>query len=127
MTYEEFTNLSGMTEITEETYHAEIEPLYYIDLRTGKAPFCKDIAKIWDNEFFQTFRESWTLKNAVLPIYKREQQEDAELMLKVGTETKNDTLIKRAEERLGKSKCSPSRYAKDGNSLTKTVTPSSNS
>lgn len=101
MTYEEFTNLSGMTEITEETYHNEIEPLYYIDRRNTKAPFCQDIAKIWDNEFFQTLRQSWDLKKSVLEIYKREQAEDAELMLQIGFETGNDALITRGIQRLG--------------------------
>lgn len=103
MTREEFVNLSGLTEITEAEYKNKIEPLYYGAKGNlyDKKPFSEAIAKIWDNPLFQQIVDSHLLRCNVLDIYKREQAEDAELMLSEGFIMNDKKLLDRAQLRIG--------------------------
>lgn len=103
MTHAEFETLSGIV-ISEAEYHNNVEPLYYSTHGecSDNEPFCRELAKIWDNPLFAEMLDKFNLYKNCKDIYFREDREDAELLLKKGIIYNDKEMLARAEKRLGK-------------------------
>ena len=108
MTRKEFEERTGITEFTDEYYHNTIEEGYYLSTM-DKDAYCAAVATMVGNPLLKEWVSRMRNSSDCNKIYRREQQEDAELMLDVadclrrsGDEISANTLEERAAERLGR-------------------------
>ncbi len=107
MTRKEFEDRTGITDFTDEYYHDIIEEGYYRS-DMDKDPYCAAVAPLVGNLLLKSWVSRMTNSSACIDIYRREQQEDAELMLEVAASICNiyretaQKLSDRARERVGR-------------------------
>ena len=107
MTRKEFEDRTGITDFTDEYYHNFIEEGYYRS-DMDKDAYCKAVAPLVNNPLLTAWVSRMTIASACIDIYRREQQEDAELMLDIVEKIRNTAeeqakeLESRAAERMGR-------------------------
>ena len=108
MTRKEFEERTGITNFTDDYYENIIEEGYYRS-DMDKDAYCKAVAPLVNNPLMKEWVCRMKTASACFNTYRREQQEDAELMLDVadclrrtGDEISANTLEERAAERLGR-------------------------
>ena len=107
MTRKEFEDRTGITDFTDEYYHNIIEEGYYRS-DMDKDAYCAAVAPLVGNLLLKSWVSRMTNSSACIDIYRREQQEDAELMLEVAASICNiyretaQKLSDRAIERVGR-------------------------
>ena len=107
MTRKEFEDRTGITNFTDEYYTDVIEQGYYFTL-VDKDAYCKFVATMIGNPLLKEWVGRLRNSSDCNKIYRREQQEDAELMLDIAEKIRNTAeeqakqLEDRAAERLGR-------------------------
>ena len=107
MTRKEFEDRTGITDFTDEYYHNFIEEGYYRS-DMDKDAYCKAVAPLVNNPLLTAWVSRMTNSSCCVDIYRREQQEDAELMLDIAeqiratAEGQANVLEARAAERMGR-------------------------
>ena len=107
MTRKEFEDRTGITDFSDEYYHDIIEEGYYRS-DMDKDAYCAAVAPLVGNLLLKSWVSRMTNSSACIDIYRREQQEDAELMLEVAASICNiyretaQKLSDRAIERVGR-------------------------
>lgn len=107
MTRKEFEDRTGITDITDEYYHNIIEEGYYRS-DMDKDAYCAAVAPLVGNQLLTSWVGRMTNASACIDIYRREQQEDAELMMDIAeqisatAEGQAKVLEARATERMGR-------------------------
>lgn len=108
MTRKEFEERTGITNFTDDYYENIIEEGYYRS-DMDKDLYCEFVAPLVNNPLMKEWVCRMKTSSACFNTYRREQQEDAELMLDVadslrrsGDEISANTLEERAAERLGR-------------------------
>lgn len=107
MTRKEFEDRTGITNLTDEYYTDVIEQGYYFTL-VDKDAYCKFVAPMIGNPLLKEWVGRLRNCSDCNKIYRREQQEDAELMLDIAEKIRNTAeeqakqLEDRAAERLGR-------------------------
>ena len=107
MTRKEFEDRTGITDFSDEYYHDIIEEGYYRS-DMDKDAYCAAVAPLVGNLLLKSWVSRMTNSSACIDIYRREQQEDAELMLEVAASICNiyretaQKLSDRARERVGR-------------------------
>lgn len=107
MTRKEFEERTGITEFTDEYYHNTIEEGYYLSTM-DKDAYCAAVATMVGNPLLKEWVSRMRNSSDCNKIYRREQQEDAELMLDVAEQIRETAeeqakeLEERAAERLGR-------------------------
>lgn len=107
MTRKEFEDRTGITDITDEYYHNIIEEGYYRS-DMDKDAYCETVAPLVKSPLLKAWVCRMTASSCCVDIYRREQQEDAELMLDIAeqiratAEGQANVLEARAAERLGR-------------------------
>jgi hypothetical protein len=107
MTRKEFEDRTGITDFTDEYYHNVIEEGYYRS-DMDKDAYCAAVAPLVGNPLLKAWVGRMTNASACIDIYRREQQEDAELMLDIAEQIRDTAegqakvLEDRAAERMGR-------------------------
>lgn len=107
MTRKEFEDRTGITDFTDEYYHNIIEEGYYRS-DMDKDAYCEAVAPLVKSPLLKAWVCRMTTSSCCVDIYRREQQEDAELMLDIAKQIRDTAeeqakqLEDRAAERLGK-------------------------
>ncbi len=107
MTRKEFEDRTGITDFTDEYYHNIIEEGYYRS-DMDKDTYCKAVVFLVGNPLLKNWVGRMKNASACIDIYRREQQEDAELMLDIAEQIRNTAegqakeLEARATERMGR-------------------------
>lgn len=107
MTRKEFEDLTGITDFSDEYYHNIIEEGYYRS-DMDKDAYCEAVAPLVKSPLLKAWVCRMTISSSCVDIYRREQQEDAELMLDIAEQIRDTAegqakeLKARAAERLGR-------------------------
>lgn len=107
MTRKEFEDITGITDFTDEYYHNVIEEGYY-RCSMDKEAYCKAVVFLVGNPLLEEWVGRMKNSNDLNEIYRREQKEDAELMLDIAeqiratSERQANELEARAAERMGR-------------------------
>lgn len=103
MTRKEFEDRTGITNFTDEYYHNVIEEGYYFTFM-DKDAYCKAVAPMVGNPLLEEWVGRLSNYNKCINIYRREQQEDAELMLDIAKQIREtaEEQAKQLEERADK-------------------------
>lgn len=106
MTRKEFEDRTGITNFTDEYYTDVIEQGYYFTLM-DKDAYCKAVAPMIGNPLLKEWIGRLRNSSDCNKIYRREQQEDAELMLDIAEQIRDTAegqakeLEARAADRMG--------------------------
>ena len=107
MTRTEFEDRTGITDFSDEYYHDIIEEGYYRS-DMDKDAYCKAVVFLVGNPLLKNWVDRMKNASACIDIYRRDQQEDAELMLDIAkqiratAEGQAKELEARATERMGR-------------------------
>lgn len=107
MTRKEFEERTGITDFTDEYYKMVIEEGYYLSTM-DKDAYCAAVATMVGNPLLEEWVGRMRVSSDCNKIYRREQREDAELMLDIAEQIRETAeeqakqLEERAAERLGR-------------------------
>lgn len=107
MTRKEFEERTGITNFTDEYYKMVIEEGYYLSTM-DKDAYCAAVATMVGNPLLEEWVGRMRVSSDCNKIYRREQREDAELMLDIAEQIRETAeeqakqLEERAAERLGR-------------------------
>lgn len=126
MTRKEFEDRTGITDFSDEYYHNIIEEGYYRS-DMDKDAYCAAVAPLVGNPLLTAWVSRMTNASCCVDIYRREQQEDAELMLDIAeqiratAEGQAEVLEARATERMGRKGMIIYKVARSARSIELTV------